>query len=210
VSEFGEGEPLPKGWRRVRLGELLAEAQPGFASSARSDDGVVQLRMNNVRTDGRLDWSSVLRVPTDADQIAFYALRPGDIVFNNTNSVELVGKSALVPLLKEPIVYSNHFTRLRCNPHAEPRFIARWLQSAWRRKVFEQGCDRWVGQAGYQRKKLLALELPIPSPVEQRRIVDLLDLQSAEIERAREAALAQLAIDALAGALLAAAFRGDL
>lgn len=191
MSGVGGPSPLPKGWRWARLGDLLSDIQPGFASSARSDDGVVQLRMNNVTTDGRFDWSSKLKVPADTEQMQRFSLEPRDIVFNNTNSAELVGKSALVTELVEPVVYSNHFTRLRCGTEAEPHFVAHWLQAAWRRKVFEHGCDRWVGQAGFQRKKLIALEVPVPPLGEQRRIADLLDAAIAQQTSARAAAAVQ-------------------
>jgi hypothetical protein len=54
---------LPSGWRRVRLGDVIAEAKPGFASGMRDAKGVVQLRMNNVDTRGKMVWSEFIRVP---------------------------------------------------------------------------------------------------------------------------------------------------
>lgn len=51
--------------------------------------------MNNVTNSCRLDWTSVVRVAADAAAIEAFRLQPGDILFNNTNSAELVDKSAL-------------------------------------------------------------------------------------------------------------------
>jgi type I restriction enzyme S subunit len=79
----------------VPLGELIAEAQPGFACGDRDPNGVIQLRMNNVTTDGLMDWSDFIRVPATTEQIERYRLLTGDVLFNNTNSAELVGKSAV-------------------------------------------------------------------------------------------------------------------
>lgn len=101
---------LPPGWRQARLGELIREAQLGFASGKRDPGGVVQLRMNNVTNRGRLDWSSTIRVPADSEIIAIYRLEPGDVLFNNTNSTDLVGKTALFEGHTEPVVFSNHFS----------------------------------------------------------------------------------------------------
>lgn len=177
-------ETLPVGWRITLLGEVWASAQAGFAAGARSNDGVRQLRMNNVRTTGEFDWSAVTRVPAPGDVRTKYALAPGDLVFNNTNSVELVGKSALVGELDEATVFSNHFTRLRFVKDVEPRYVAHWLRSLWERRVFESGCDRWIGQAGYQIRKLRELSLPLPPLPEQRRIADRLDAAMTDIAAA--------------------------
>lgn len=185
-------DELPKGWRRAKLDTLLSDLQAGFASSARSADGVRQLRMNNVGVNGKLDWSEFIRVPTDVETLARYSLRPGYLVFNNTNSVELVGKSALVDVLDEPTTYSNHFSRLRFYDDVEPRFIARCLQRFWNARLFEMGCDRWVGQAAFQRRKLVELTIPLPALPEQRRIADAIDAVMLEAETAARAAADQL------------------
>src|SRR5438128_11258888 len=95
----------------TKLGELVEEAASGFACGQRANDGAIQLRMNNVTRRGELDWSSFIRVPVEKAMLDDYSLRDGDVVFNNTNSTEMVGKTALFNNLKEPVVFSNHFTR---------------------------------------------------------------------------------------------------
>ena len=119
---------LPDGWRSVKLGEVITEAQPGFACGTRAPNGIIQLRMNNVDTRGNLVWDKFIRVPADQETISKYELAAGDVVFNNTNSTELVGKSALFSGYTVPVVYSNHFTRLRVDPDKlEPGYLASWL-----------------------------------------------------------------------------------
>lgn len=153
---------LPDGWRWARLGEVLKEAQGGFASGERDPDGVIQLRMNNVTDRGQFDWSSFVRVPANLGVVDTYRLRPGDVLFNNTNSTDLVGKSALFEGYQEPIVFSNHFTRLRTKTDLlDPRLLAFWLQYQWRTRVFASICNRWIGQSAVQRDKLLPLEMPL-------------------------------------------------
>ena len=71
--------------------------------------------MNNVGTDGSLDLVDVIRIPVSSNQISRYCLQADDVLFNNTNSTELVGKSTLLPGHDEPVLFSNHFTRLRTN-----------------------------------------------------------------------------------------------
>jgi type I restriction enzyme S subunit len=184
---------LPDGWRRVRLRDVIREAQGGFASGERDASGIIQLRMNNVTTSGRFDWSSYIRVPANSETVQMYQLESGDVLFNNTNSTELVGKSALFEGHDEPVVFSNHFTRLRTDESLlEPSFLASWLQHQWRCHVFAEICNRWIGQSAVQRDKLLALEISLPPLPEQKRIATILKEQLAAVERARAAAEAQL------------------
>ena len=113
VATDNEKPSLPRGWRWLKLADVIAEAQPGFACGERDGAGIVQLRMNNVTTRGEIYLHRVLRVPAALTDLSRFSLQPGDILFNNTNSVELVGKTALFRGHPEPVVYSNHFTRLR-------------------------------------------------------------------------------------------------
>jgi len=187
------GRSLPKGWQWVKFGYVMAESQPGFASGKRDPKGVIQLRMNNVDTRGNLLWDEFIRVPAEQPTIEKYKLRLGDVVFNNTNSTELVGKSALFNGHEEAVVYSNHFTRLRAKSDvAVPGFVAYWLISQWQAKTFEKICNRWIGQSAVKTDKLFALEIPLPPLDEQRRIASRLNEQLAAVESARKAAEEQL------------------
>jgi Restriction endonuclease S subunits len=188
-----DDKPLPDGWRRVKLRDVIREAQGGFASGERDASGIVQLRMNNVTTSGQFDWSSYIRVPASSETVQMYKLESGDVLFNNTNSTELVGKSALFEGYDEPVVFSNHFTRLRTDASLlEPCFLASWLQHQWQCHVFADICNRWIGQSAVQRDKLLALEILLPSLPEQERIAEILRKRMAAVEQARAAAAAQL------------------
>jgi type I restriction enzyme, S subunit len=200
--------PLPNGWRWVMLKEVIQEAQAGFACGERDTEGIVQLRMNNLDTRGNFVWDDVLRVPKEGNNIAPFLLQPGDVLFNNTNSTELVGKSALFSGYTEPIVYSNHFTRLRTVSDALlPDFLASWLNHQWQHGVFAAICNRWIGQSAVKADKLLNLEIPLPPLQEQRRIAAILKEQMAAVEKARAAAQARLeAVKALPAAFLRQVF----
>jgi type I restriction enzyme S subunit len=181
---------MPHGWETAKLGDLLSDSQNGFPSGMRSDDGVVQVRMNNLDTEGRLDLQNSIRVPADADQVEKYRLLDGDVLFNNTNSAELVGKSALFRGNGEPVVFSNHFTRLRTQPlRMYSGYLAWWLVCAWKRGDFARMSNQWVNQSAIRKDALLALTIPFPKSItEQRRIADILDEADA-LRRKRSEAL---------------------
>jgi type I restriction enzyme, S subunit len=207
-----EEKTLPADWKVTKLANVVAQAQAGFASGERDPNGFIQLRMNNVTTNGQFDWTNYLRVPTDQSIASAYTLEKGDVLFNNTNSKELVGKTALFQGHEEPILYSNHFTRLRTDESKLlPEFLAMWLQTQWQQKVFANICNRWIGQSAVQRDKLLALEIVLPPLPEQKRIAAILTEQLAAVDRARAAAEAQLnAINKLSATVLQRAFSGEI
>jgi type I restriction enzyme S subunit len=187
-------------WPRVPLDQIAVDMQPGFACQPTSrEDGVPQLRTNNVSSEGRIDLTEVKRVPATAAQIEKYALRQGDILFNNTNSPTLVGKTAF---FDEGGLYlfSNHMTRIRVNTEtADPRFVARYLHWAWEQGAFRGLVTQWVNQAAINRSQLGGVLIPLPPLSEQRRIVEILD-QADRLRRLRAEA------DAKADRILPALF----
>ena len=207
-----ELQELPAGWQYSTIAEVIANAQSGFACGIRDEKGVIQLRMNNVSTNGGFVWEEFIRVPCDDESVVRYKLLPGDIVFNNTNSTELVGKSALFQEFDEDVVYSNHFTRLRVQPDkCDPAYFSYWLNHLWKSRVFENICNRWIGQSAVKPEKLFSLKILLPPLPEQRRIAAILTEQLAAVEQARKAAEAQLAaINDLPAALLRQAFTGAI
>ena len=206
------GDALPAGWKWTQLGDVLVSIQPGFACGKRDEKGVAQLRMNNITTDGRFNWDKIVRIPADYTNMFKYWLEPGDVLFNNTNSVELVGKSAIFLGFHERVVYSNHVNRLRPDTDVlDTSYLAHWLLYNWTHGLFARMCNRWVGQAAVPRSTLLALKIPLPPLPEQKRIAALLKEQMAYVQTVCVSAREQLdAIHALPAALLRKAFAGDL
>jgi type I restriction enzyme S subunit len=177
--------------KTVSLGEIVRDARPGFASGEDAPDGIVQIRMNNVTTDGAFDWSKLRRVP-EPKNIAELTVKSNDILLNATNSPDLVGKNAVFRQFHEPVTFSNHFIRLRLDERiADSRLISRWLTDQWQRGKFKSMCRQWVNQASLNKDQLLSLEIPLPPLDEQRRIAAILD-QADDLRRKRRESLTRL------------------
>src|SRR5664280_2444475 len=132
---------LPPDWATATLADLGVQAQPGFASGAhnRLGSGVAHLRPMNVSRDGRLDLRDVKYVEDKSDR----RVQHGDVLFNNTNSPELVGKTALVSA-PTPLAFSNHMTRLRPGNGLDAGFLAHQLHALWVGGYFQRICSNHV------------------------------------------------------------------
>lgn len=176
----------------LTIEDISVEISSGIACALSQvvADGVLHLRPFSVTEDGRLVTSDAPRIPHSAVPPNKMRFEVGDIIFNNTNSVELVGKSAVVPTALEAS-FSNHMTRVRIDRrHAEPGYVHAFLRHLYGRRFFQDRATRWVSQAAFGTSQLKALEVPLPPLDEQRRIVGLLD-RAAEIRRRADAARAK-------------------
>jgi len=207
------GSDLPHGWRWVRLGEVALAIQSGFAfrkKNAQAGD-ILQLRPYNIGEDGELHLEQQFFVPRQAIPVNWSPLEPGDVLFNNTNSVELVGKTAVVRESREA-AFSNHITRIGVRPEVcEGKWLTLTLNALWRRGFFAERCNRWIGQAGYNTEALRETFIPLPPFSEQRRIVTYLEAVQGRI-RSLKAAQEQTEahLKQLERAILERAFRGEL
>ena len=176
----------------VALGGLLTEIRPGFASGDDLDEGIFQIRMNNLSRNGELLLDKRRRVSPDIRQISKSLLVPGDVLFNATNSPDLVGKTAFFFGCDEPTVYSNHFIRLRtCADRLDPQYLTRWLHREFQRGYFRAKAKQWVNQATFGQDRLVQMRVPLPPIEEQRRIAAVLDAADG-LRAKRRQALAKL------------------
>ena len=97
------GDPSPSNtkWPLAKIGELLSESQYGTSSKAGSVGELPILRMNNITYNGELDLSDLKYIDLTLDDIKKYTVRDGDLVFNRTNSPDLVGKTAVIRVVRE-------------------------------------------------------------------------------------------------------------
>ena len=76
-------------------------ASGSSAKTSDDADGVPVLRMGNIQR-GELDWTDLKFLPTKHSEFPNLFLEVGDILFNRTNSFELVGKTAVCRVLDRP------------------------------------------------------------------------------------------------------------
>ena len=177
-----EGSALPVSWERKTVGEMVEEMQYGTSAKTSSDaSGVVVLRMGNIK-DGSLVFDSLKYLPADHKEFPALLLRDGDLLFNRTNSAELVGKSAVYRGNPSPCSCASYLIRLRLREGYLPEFLAHYLNSTFGRAWVNSVVSQQVGQANVNGTKLKALSVPVPSFPEQRRIVAEIEKQFTRLD----------------------------
>ena len=175
-------------WPMVELKEIAKDIKAGFACGKGSleTEGVPHIRPMNITEDGQFTWNGLKRI-TKEDYVdkKSYSLLPGDVLFNNTNSKELVGKTCLIAELING-GYSNHMTRIRVvDERCKSAFLAYVLHGAWRKGEFLERANKWIGQAGINKKSLCEFQIPLPPLEVQREIVAEIEGYQRVIDGAR-------------------------
>lgn len=202
---------LPSSWVVAFVGDFCDSIQSGFACGQHSDSdiGVPHLRPMNISREGVLDFDVVKYVPSH-----FNARRlcEDDVLFNNTNSPELIGKTAHITQQGEGLAFSNHMTRLRLHRGVNPRFGAYQLHFLWMARYFLHGCVKHVNQASISASEL-AKSVPFVAPPvpEQDRIVAKIEELFSELDEGIEnLKSARVKLKVYRQAMLKHAFEGKL
>lgn len=208
TAEWRLARNLQEDWKAVTLSEVASDFAYGTSAKSLKEGIVPVLRMGNIQN-GKIDWGDLL-FTSDEAEIVKYRVQKGDVLFNRTNSPELVGKSAVFKGEREA-VYAGYLIRVRCSEKLLPDYLNYCLASPYGRDYCWRVKTDGVSQSNINAKKLAAFEFGLPSIDEQREIVEraeslfaIADKFAAQYERAVER------VDKLTPALLAKAFRGEL
>jgi len=174
------------------LGTLAPNPRTGFAAgrevqSFDQEEGIPHVRPLNITRHGELTFKDTKLVPRDAVE-PDDMLQPDEVLLNNTNSTEWVGKTTVFEGQRE-CCCSNHITRLTPDRSLVlPWFLAALLNAMRSTGYLGLLATNFVNQAGINTETLCALRLPVPSLDEQQKIVAELMGRRNEARRLREEA----------------------
>ncbi|MFD1426945.1 restriction endonuclease subunit S [Kroppenstedtia sanguinis] len=201
---------LPEGWKWVRLGELTEST--GYGTSAKANDdttGVPVLRMGNIQH-GELESDNLRYLPPDHPDVQKYQLEEDDLLFNRTNSYELVGKTAIVRAQQAgKMTYASYLVRVRLHKkNVLAQYICNYINSAIGREYLLSTVTQQVGQANINASKLIGLPVPVPPEDELKEIKSTLESIFVLAEQADE--YLEVNLSTLIQSILTQAFRGEL
>jgi type I restriction enzyme, S subunit len=166
--------PLPDGWLWVKTGDLLASFDYGTSEKSFEDiEGVPIVSMGNV-VNGKLHLSNLKRVRHNSQDLPKLLLKNGDILFNRTNSLELVGKAGIYEgPADNQITFASYLIRIRILAYTNPKYLNYYFMTrTFRKTQIEPEVIKQCGQANFNGTKLKKTLVPLPPLEEQNRIVE--------------------------------------
>ncbi|MBD2623050.1 restriction endonuclease subunit S [Microcystis flos-aquae FACHB-1344] len=200
-------------WERRKLGEIC-QSNGQYGTSEKStnvNQGLPVLRMGNI-IEGKINWSDLMYVNLPTDEETKFLLKKGDVLFNRTNSAELVGKTAVFDA-EFKAVFASYLIRFKMRYNlADPYYISAYINSRQGRKFIEANMTRAIGQVNISASTMYNMPIPIPPTLEkQKQIASTLTEQMQEVERLKQNLKEQLdTINKLPAVLLRRAFKGEL
>lgn len=186
--------PMPESWGVVTIDDVAVQTQYGLSIRGKAHGQFPILRMN-CQDDGRVVFRDLQFVDLDDNTLAAFRLQAGDLLFNRTNSIDHVGRTAIFEGTKEA-VFASYLIRLsvdraRCLPH----YLNYYMNRPEVQTDIKRLASRAVGQANINATKLRTVAFPLPPSVdEQREIITVLDAIDSKIKihQQKRAALDEL------------------
>ena len=201
--------PIPKQWIPVNIDKICDSFTYGTSAKSENEGKYPVIRMGNIQN-GKLDWSD-LKYTSDESEYMKYKLNIGDILFNRTNSPELVGKTTIYDD-NRAACYAGYIIKIDpYRKYVNPYYLNIVLNSQYAKRWCWENKTDGVSQSNINAQKISKFTIPYPSLSEQEEIVnrvqslfDILD----DIERRYKVLCDKL--DKLSQAVLCKAFKGEL
>ena len=159
---------IPESWEWCRLGNLCPSLQYGTSEKSQSEGEVAVLRMGNILSSGELSYKDLVFTSNESDIIK-YALVPGDLLFNRTNSSEWVGKTAIYRGYI-PAIYAGYIIRFR-PILLNLEYVNFVMNSGYEKDYCQSVKTDGVNQSNINAQKLAYFLIPVPPSQEQTRLV---------------------------------------
>ena len=199
---------LPEGWVWCRLKEITTELKYGTSEKSSLEGKIPVLRMGNITTNGTIDYSNIVFSSNEED-IKEFLLTKGNLVFNRTNSSDLVGKTAIYRG-EIPAIFAGYLIKIALLK-ANPEYTNLVMNSSYYRKWCYSVKSDAVNQSNINAEKLSNLLISLPPLAEQHRIaqkveqlltiVDTIEQLQEELKALVKQAKNQVLSDAIAGKL---------
>ncbi len=168
---------LPAHWEIFPLKRVLASSTYGVSASLKPAGEIAILRMGNL-VEGEIDFNDV-RFLDEVDEGLL--LQSNDVVFNRTNSLDLVGKTSIYRGDADyPVSLASYLVRFRFNKDFQPEYANYVMGTRDLMALVRTLALPSIGQANLNPSRYALIEFPIPPIDEQYEIVSFLNV---EIER---------------------------
>ena len=170
---FGDPVLNDRGWKKGIIGDLAKSINYGTSQKASTEPkGIPILRMNNITYQGSIDYSDLKYIALNETDKKKYLVHKGELLFNRTNSRELVGKTAVYKR-DEPMAFAGYLIRLVPNEKANSEYISGYLNSSRGKKILYGMAKNIVGMANINAKEFSSIPIPMPPVSLQNKYADI-------------------------------------
>lgn len=182
VAWIGE---IPKEWDIIKSSRIIKTTQNGLSRrDLEKSEGQIILKLKNITSDGKIDYSFLNRITLSQNELNTYALTTGDFLFVRVNgSKSLVGKCAIFEAISEIVAYNDHIIRVKLSNQCYNRFFLWYLYSCCGKAEIDLHTSTAAGQYTISGDGLRDITLVFPPIDEQKEIADYLDAKCAEIDK---------------------------
>lgn len=200
---------LPDTWFWERLGLITLGVEYGTSAKSQAEGKVPVVRMGNMQN-GKIDWTDLVYSNND-EEIKQYLLKKGDVLFNRTNSPELVGKTSIIET-DEKAIFAGYLIRINhLTDIVDGRYLTYFLNSIIAKNYGNFVKTDGVNQSNINGQKLINYPFVFCSLAEQIQIVAILESKLTACDYlATELATQLKQAELLKQAVLKAAFSGSL
>ncbi len=161
IELFGDPILNPYGWAVVTIGDIVTDVRYGTSKPAVEGGKYPYLRMNNLTYDGHLDLSDMKYIDIPDNEIEKCIVRKGDILFNRTNSIELVGKTCLFDWIDDMVI-AGYIIRVRLNEKLLPIVLSSYMNLPSLKEQLRSMAKGAVNQANINAQELQSIKIYLP------------------------------------------------
>jgi len=199
---------LPKKWEWVSIGCISKGVEYGTSAKSEKIGRVVVLRMGNIQN-GVFIYNDLVYT-SNKEEIQKYILYKGDVLFNRTNSPELVGKTALYNG-SIPSIFAGYLIRLNQISHINAKYLTYYLNCPHAKQCGKIAKTDGVNQSNINGTKLSSYPFPLCSASEQQAIVSAIESRLSVCDKLEQTVDQTLALStSLRQSILKKAFEGRL
>lgn len=161
IEMFGDPKLNPRKWDVVTIGDIATDVRYGTSRPATEGGKYPYLRMNNLTYEGYLDLTDLKHIDIPDNEIEKCVVRNGDVLFNRTNSVELVGKTCVYNLDSDMII-AGYIIRVRIDDRVLPVILSSYLNSTVMKEQLRSMAKGAVNQANINAQELRSIPIYLP------------------------------------------------
>lgn len=206
LDMFGDPVTNPKGFPVGTIRDLVDTANYGSSAKASETEGEFpMLRMGNITYSGAIDFSGLKYVDLSKKDQPKYLVEKGDLLFNRTNSKELVGKTAVYDR-DDVAAIAGYLIRVRMNEKGNSYYVSGYLNSTHGKSTLQSMCKSIVGMANINAQEMQNIQILLP-PIEIQNKYAAIFQTTKQLLRSQSQSEGNLAD--LFSAISQKAFRGE-